>query len=151
MCEAVCVRRGGEGRQEGEQMGSFSSAVCTLPLSFSPHFHGCSILPFLCVFVDLSPCSSAHPLPTLSHSVVLRQMAAGQRRQQQPQSRSQSVSRGWGEEKGWWKEEEEVGVRHMESLVKGPPQRECACACSGVMNRGGRGDRIQWKPIKTEI
>lgn len=27
----------------------------------------------------------------------------------------------------------------MESLVKGPPQRECACACSSVMNRGGRG------------
>lgn len=47
--------------------------------------------------------------------------------------------------------EEEVGVRHMESLVKGPPQRECACACSSVMNRGGRGDRIQWMPIKTEI
>lgn len=26
----------------------------------------------------------------------------------------------------------------MESLVKGPPQRERACACGGVMNRGGR-------------
>lgn len=44
-----------------------------------------------------------------------------------------------------------MGVRHMESLVKGPPQRECACACSSVMNRGSRGDRIQWMPIKTEI
>lgn len=32
-----------------------------------------------------------------------------------------------------------MGVRHMESLVKGPPQRECACASSSVMNRGGRG------------
>lgn len=31
-----------------------------------------------------------------------------------------------------------MGVRHMESLVKGPPQRERACACGGVMNRGGR-------------
>lgn len=46
----------------------------------------------------------------------------------------------------------EVGVRHMESLVKGPPQRECACACGSVMNRGGwGGGRIQWMPIKTEI
>ena len=27
---------------------------------------------------------------------------------------------------------EEVGVRHMESLVKGPPQRECVCACGSV-------------------
>lgn len=32
-----------------------------------------------------------------------------------------------------------MGVRHMESLVKGPPQRECACACGRVMNRGGWG------------
>lgn len=48
----------------------------------------------------------------------------------------------------------------MESLVKGPPQRERACACGGVMNRGGREvgvrrevgkGRIQWMPIKTEI
>lgn len=45
----------------------------------------------------------------------------------------------------------------MESLVKGPPQRDRACACGGVMNRGGRGGeaegegRIQWMPIKTEI
>lgn len=30
-----------------------------------------------------------------------------------------------------------MGVRHMESLVKGPPQRECVCACGSVMNRAG--------------
>lgn len=98
VCVKQCVRRGGEGRQEGEQMGSFSSAVCTLSYFF-PHFHGRSILPFLYVVLILPPCSSTHLLPALSLSVVLWQMAAGQR-QQQPQSRSQSVSRGWGEEKG---------------------------------------------------
>lgn len=31
----------------------------------------------------------------------------------------------------------EVEVRHMESLVKGPPQRERVCACGSAVNTGG--------------
>lgn len=62
-------------------------------------------------------------------------------KQQQQQSRSQSVSKRGVEGKGGCgtrrRRRKEVGVRHMESLVKGPPQRECVYACGSVVNRGG--------------
>lgn len=87
----VCVRRGGVGdgagvvvggRQKGEHMDSFSSAVlCTdvLFLSCHPPPPTSSAVPFSPSSVSSRfspPCSSTHHLPTLSRSVVLWQMAA---------------------------------------------------------------------------
>lgn len=41
-----------------------------------------------------------------------------------------------------------MGVRHMESLVKGPPQRECVYACGSVVNRGGGEAGYNRSPLR---
>lgn len=108
--------------------------LCFSPRSFLP-----SCLPlFTHSFSPLfSSCSSRfHPL--LSCSRWQRGAAATE---QKPEC-EQEMGRGEGG-CGKRRRRKEVGVRHMESLVKGPPQRECVCACGSVMNRGSGGDRIQ--------
>lgn len=78
-----------------------------------------------------SSSSLSHPLLSCSRW----QRGAAAAAEQKPEC-EQEMGRGEG---GCAKRRrrKEVGVRHMESLVKGPPQRECVCACGCVMNRGG--------------
>lgn len=42
-------------------------------------------------------------------------------------------------------------VRHMESLVKGPPLRECVFACGGVVNRGGGAAEYNRNPLSQKL
>lgn len=39
----------------------------------------------------------------------------------------------------------------MESLVKGPPLRECVFACGGVVNRGGGAAEYNRNPLSQKL
>lgn len=113
---------------------SFSLYLLSVPLSplfplslFFPHVFLFSLTLFHNSFLPFPP--------SFTLCCLVADGNVGQQQQQQQQSRSQSVSRRWGEGEGGCgkrRKRKEVGVRHMESLVKGPPQRECVCACGSV-------------------
>lgn len=145
VCEAVCQE--GMRGEEGEQMDSLSTPACIVSkptlfllsvlIFYLPLFS--LLFPFSSLFILSS--SSLHSLIFFHHSrpfflllplfTLCCLVADGSVGQQQQESRSHSVSKRWGRGEGGcgkrrrWRKE--VGVRHMESLVKGPPQRECVC------------------------
>ncbi len=151
VCVRLCVRRGGEARGGADGQPLCSLLYCvhiySLPLSlfvfylslflrFSPQSFLPSCLPlFTHSFSPLFSSSSSLFHPLLSCSRWQRGAAAAAATEQKPEC-EQEMGRGEGG-CGKRRRRKEVGVRHMESLVKGPPQRECVCACGSVMNRGG--------------
>ena len=156
VCEAVCQEgRGGE-RGSRWTASLLSAVLCPHLLSPSlslyllsvPLFSALSLSLFLhhvfffSLFFHHSfffPSSFFfHPLLSCSR---WQHGAAAAATEQKPEC-EQEMGRGEGG-CGKQRRRKEVGVRHMESLVKGPPQRECVCACGSVMNGGGGAGRIQ--------
>lgn len=111
---------GGEGRQSGEQMDSFSAPCCIVSTSTLSPSSSLYLLPVaLPQFFTLTHFSTRvfllslfffhHPVfffsllaPSFTLCCLVADGSVGQQQQhqQQQQSRSQSVSRRWGEEKG---------------------------------------------------
>lgn len=111
---------------------SFSTLSRSL---FSPHVLLFSLTLFHHSFLPLPP--FFHPLLSCSRWQC-GAAAAAAATEQKPEC-EQEMGRGEGGCGKRRRRRKEVGVRHMESLVKGPPQRECVCACGSVLNRGGAG------------
>lgn len=153
VCVRLCVRRGGEARGGADGQPLCSLLYCvhiySLPLSlfifylspFSPLFPSVFsyiMSSFHSFFTTLFFPSSFFFHPLLSCSRWQRGAAAAAAATEQKPECEQEMGRGEGG-CGKQRRRKEVGVRHMESLVKGPPQRECVCACGSVMNGGGGG------------
>lgn len=162
VCVRLCVRRGGEaiGGADGQLLCSLLYCVHIYSLSiflslsstvalpqFFPLGHFSTRVFLLSLFFFpppcflFSPCSLFHSLLSCGRWQRGAAAAAPAAATEQKPECEQEMGRGEGGcgKRRRRRRRKEVGVRHMESLVKGPPQRECACACGSVMNRGGWG------------
>lgn len=164
VCEAVCQG----GRREGERKSRWTAALL---YCVHIYFLLLSLFIFYLLSVSHPPCfplnlfslmsSSFHSFFftllfflffPLSASVVLWQMAAwGSSSRAEARVWAGDEGRGDGGCGGKRRRRKEVGVRHMESLVKGPPQRECVCACGSPMNRGGVKAGYNGCPLRQRI
>lgn len=158
--EAVC-QEGRGGKRGSRWTASLLSAVLCPHLlfpSFSLYLLSVSLSPFFPLSLFFPSCLPLFTRPFslllsfyffLFHSLLScgrwQRGAAAAVPEQKPEC-EQEMGRGEGG-CGKRRRRKEVGVRHMESLVKGPPQRECACG--SVMNReGGRGTGYNGCPLR---
>lgn len=157
--EAVC-QEGRGGKRGSRWTASLLSAVLCPHLlfpSFSLYLLSVSLSPFFPLSLFFPSCLPLFTRPFsllfssyffLFHSLLSCgrwQRGAAAAPEQKPEC-EQEMGRGEGG-CGKRRRRKEVGVRHMESLVKGPPQRECACG--SVMNReGGRGTGYNGCPLR---